>query len=81
MQGTLDTIKGEHQSETIKYFYKLFICDIDSVSTKLNKKSFCNILGVDFIFSTLHRFGYGGKIIHLIKVDSHDTPISNLRLK
>ena len=32
------------------------------------KKSFCNILRVDFIFSALRKFGYRDKFIHMIKV-------------
>ena len=31
-------------------------------------KSFCNILGVDSIFSAFRKFGYGDKFIHIIKV-------------
>ena len=51
MQETLDTIKGEHQSETIKYFYKLFICDIDGVSNKLNKN--LSVISLELILSFL----------------------------
>ena len=39
------------------------------------------MIRVDFIFSALHKFGYGDKFIHMIKADSHDTPILNLKLK
>ena len=42
MQETLDTIIGEHQSETIKnrkIYILSTICDIIDVSQKLNKKS------------------------------------------
>ena len=61
----------------IEQFYTLStICDIIDASNKLN-----NILRVYFIFSALHKFGYGDKFIHIIKLDSRDTPISNLQLK
>ena len=36
---------------------------------------------IDFIFSAIHKFGHGDKLIHRIKVNSHDTPILNLKLK
>ena len=87
MQETLDTIIGEHQSEAIKNRIILqtlsTICDITDVSNKLMVISLitCNILRVDFIFSALHKFGYGDKFIQMNKVDSHDTPILNLKLK
>ena len=36
--------------------------------SQINWISSCNILRVDFMFSALHKFGYGGKFIHVIKV-------------
>ena len=53
MQETLDTIIGEHQSETIKneIIYTLStICDITDVSNKLNKNSFLIFLGLVLFF-------------------------------
>ena len=37
-------------------------------SNKLNKNLLVISLRVDFIFSALRKFGYGGKFIHMIKV-------------
>ena len=48
------------------------------MSNKLNKNL---SVGVDFIFSSLHKKGHGERFIYMIKVDLHDTPISNLKLK
>ena len=83
MQETLDTRTGERQSEATKNriilhsFYYLW----HNWCFKQIEKSLCNILRGDFIFSALHKFEYGDKFIHMIKVDSHDMPISNLKLK
>ena len=84
MQETLDTLTGEHQPEAIKNriilhsFYSLWH---NWCIKKTEQKSFCNILRADFIFSALHKFGYGDKFIDMTKLDSQDTPISNLKLK
>ena len=84
MQETLDTITGEHQSEAIKnrkILHSFYYLWHNWCFKYTESKSFCNILRVDFIFSALAKFGYGDKFIHMIKVDWHDTPISNLKLK
>ena len=45
------------------------ICVITDESNELNKTlSIKILLRVDFIFSALHKFGYGDKFIHIIKV-------------
>ena len=66
MQETLDTITGKHQSEAIRNRIILQIVstiyDIIDVS-----KSFSNIFRDGFIFSALHNFRYGDKVICLIK--------------
>ena len=42
-------------------------------------KSFCSILGVDFIFSALHKFGYRDKFIHMFQV-AHTNIESKLKI-
>ena len=85
MPKTSDTIIGEQQSDVFKNRILLhtisIICDITDVSHKLNNNLFVISLEVDFIFSALHQFGYGDKFIHMIKIDSYDKSILNIKLK
>ena len=79
MQGTLDTIIGEHQSGAIKnriILQTLFIiCDIIDASNKLNKYLFVISLELILSFLLFIRSNDDEDMIHMIKVDSHDTPI------
>ena len=84
MQETLDTIVGEYQSEANKnrmILHSSYCLWHNWCVKQTEKKSFCNILRVGFIFFALHKFGCGDKFIHMIKFDSHDIPVSNLKLK
>ena len=69
LQKALDTIIGGNQSAAIK--------KVSSVISLDFLKAFDRV-DWDFVFSTLQKFGYGDKLIHMIKLQ---LPTSNLKLK
>ena len=80
MQETLDTMISEFQSVAIKIIST--ICDITDVSIKLNKD--ISEISLELILSFMLCISLDmekNSSTWLNKVDSYDSPISNLKLK